>query len=355
VADSAKEQPAGAGEEPERNESATSGDAPGSRSPSPAPRTHTCANCGAELQDGQGWCLQCGAARPGSLDSSGPGWRSATTVLAVTGVLVLGAAAAGYAALSKRSPHKPPARVVTVAQAPATVLPGAPTPGITTPSTSTPPAGVQPTPTPIKPLEGKATLPKIPLTAPTPKPLHTILPKTEAGGTGKSPTKSSSEQEPEPTPILLDTNAASTYNPYGYAASEFGDPALAIDNEASTAWTARVNPAVAPRMAEGLVIDLKSVQKVDQLALLTSTPGMVVQVYGANGHALPNSIVDPAWVPLSTPRAAKKGKTQIKLRDAGKGFRYVLLWISEAPAAAVGTPQAPGHVAVNELELFPPQ
>ena len=359
VADSAKtsaaDQKAGAGAEPERNESATSGEAPGSSSPSPAPGARTCANCGAELQDGQGWCLQCGAARPGSLDSGGPGWRSATTVLAVTGALVLGAAAAAYAALSKSSPRKPAARVVTIAQAPATVLPSTPTPGITTPSTSTPPASVQPTPTPIKPLEGKATLPKIPLTAPTPKALHTILPKTEAGGTGKSPTKSSSEQEPEPTPILLDTNAAGTYNPYGYPASEFGDPALAIDNEASTAWTARVNPAVAPRMAEGLVIDLKSVQKVGQVALLTSTPGMVVQVYGATVHSLPSSIVDPAWVPLSSPRAAKKGKTQIKLRDASKGFRYVLLWISEAPASAVGTPQAPGHVAVNELELFPPQ
>jgi hypothetical protein len=359
VADSAKtptpDQQAGTGEEPERSESATSGEAPGSRSPSHGAGARKCANCGAELQDGQGWCLHCGAARRGSLESGGPGWRSATTVLAVTGVLVLAAAAAGYAALSKRSPRKPAARVVTIAQAPATVLPSTPAPGVTAPGTSTPPASVQPTPTPIKPLEGKTTLPKIPLTAPTPKPLHTILPKTEAGGTGKSPTKSSSEQEPEPTPILLDTNAASTYNPYGYPGSEFGDPALAIDNEASTAWTARVNPAVAPRMAEGLVIDLKSVQKVGQVALLTSTPGMVVQVYGATGHSLPSSIVDPAWVPLSTPRSAKKGKTQIKLHHASKGFRYVLLWISEAPASAVGTPQAPGHVAVNELELFPPQ
>ncbi len=146
VVDSAKtsaaDQKAGAGDEPERDESATGGESPGSRSPSPAPGARTCANCGAELQDGQGWCLQCGAAGPGSLDSGGPGWRSATTVLAVTGALVLGAAAAGYAALSKSSPRKPAARVVTIAQAPATVLPGTSGPGITTPSTSTPPASV---------------------------------------------------------------------------------------------------------------------------------------------------------------------------------------------------------------------
>lgn len=352
---SAADKQAGPGETPERSESAIGGEAPGSPTSSPAPGTPTCANCGAELEDGQDWCLQCGTARPGGLDSGGPGWRSATTVLAVTGALVLGAAAAGYAALSKSSPRRPPARVVTIAQAPATVAPSTTTPGITTPAASTPPASVPTTPTPSKPVESKSTLPKIPLTAPTPKSLHTTLPKTEAGGTDKSTTKSTSEQEAEPTPILLDTNAASTYNPYGYPASEFGDPGLAIDNEASTAWTARVNPAVAPRMAEGLVIDLNSVQKVGQVALLTSTPGMVVQVYGATGKTLPNSIVDPAWVPLSSPRAAKKGKTHIKLHGAGKGFRYVLLWISEAPASAVGTPQAPGHVAVNELELFPPQ
>ena len=29
------------------------------------------------------------------------------------------------------------------------------------------------------------------------------------------------------------------------------------------------------------------------------------------------------------------------------------LWISRAPASAVGTPQAPGHVSVAELELLP--
>ena len=40
-------------------------------------------------------------------------------------------------------------------------------------------------------------------------------------------------------PILLDTNAASTYNPYNYPESEFGDPSLVIDGETGTAWTAR--------------------------------------------------------------------------------------------------------------------
>lgn len=31
------------------------------------------------------------------------------------------------------------------------------------------------------------------------------------------------------------------------------------------------------------------------------------------------------------------------------------LWISKAPESAVGTATAPGHVDVNEVELFPPK
>ena len=65
---------------------------------------------------------------------------------------------------------------------------------------------------------------------------------------------------------MLDTNAASTYNPYNYPASGFGDPSLAIDGDTSTAWTAQVNPATAPKMAEGLLIDLKAKQKISAIA-----------------------------------------------------------------------------------------
>jgi hypothetical protein len=325
--------------------------APGSV-PEPA---HTCANCGATLQDGQDWCLQCGAAVPGSLDGGGPGWRSATTVLAVTATLVLGAAAAAYAALTQPAPPTPAPKVLTIAQAPATTPATIPT----TPST---PDGLG-TPTTIKPLPSTSNAPQIPLTAPTPKSSESTGSGTgttnsgtgESGtGTTKSSTKSSggtTTTEP-PSPILLDTNAASTYNPYGYPTSWFGDPSLAIDGETSTAWTAQVNPAVAPKMAEGLAIDLKTAQKVGSVALITSTRGMIVQVYGANGATLPASITDPAWVALSPSLDAKKRTTKIKLRDATKAFRFVTLWISQAPQSSVGTPTAPGHVSVNELELF---
>ncbi len=326
--------------------------------PEPEPAPRACANCGAALEEGQDWCLQCGAAVPGSLDGGGPGWRSATTVLAITAVLVLGAAAAAYAALTQPAPPKPAPKVITVAQAPTTTpatIPSTPT--------TTPTPGALGTPTTIKPLPtSTSTPPKIPLTASTPKPSESTGAGTgtntgsgESGsGTSKSGTKTNGGTTPaeQPSPILLDTNAASTYNPYGYPTSWFGDPSLAIDGETSTAWTAQVNPAVAPKMAEGLAIDLKTAQKIGSVKLITSTPGMTVQMYGANGTTLPASITDPAWVALSPSLDAKKRTTKIKLRDASKAFRFVTLWISQAPQSAVGTSTAPGRISVNELELF---
>jgi hypothetical protein len=106
-------------------------------------------------------------------------------------------------------------------------------------------------------------------------------------------------------------------------------------------------------MAEGLVVDLKTARRLSAAGLITSTPGMSVQVYGANGHTLPTSITDPAWVQLSSYVVAKKRSTRIKLRDQAKAFRFVTLWISKAPAASAGTATAPTHVSLNEFELFP--
>jgi hypothetical protein len=312
------------------------------------------------MQDGQEWCLQCGAGAPGSLGTSG--WRSGAAILAVAAVLVLGAAAAGYAALSKGTPK---ARVVTstVAQAstPATTAPATPAPvapgaTATTPKASTLPLGA------VKP-------PKIPLTAVTPKASEKVAktaPPAETKATTPTSTTPSSStpsgsgtssetttEEAQQSAILLDTNAATPYNPYNYPASWFGDPSLAIDGDTSTAWTAQVNPASAPVMAEGLLIDLKAKHKVAVLQLVTSTPGMTVQVYGANGHTVPASITEPAWVPLSASKVVKKKRVRFKLRDSKKAFTYITLWISKAPASAIGTAEAPGHIDINEVELFP--
>jgi hypothetical protein len=310
------------------------------------------------MQAGQDWCLQCGAGAPGSLGTSG--WHVGGAILAVAVVLVLGAAAAGYAALSKGTPK---ARMVTttVAQASAPVT--------TTPATTTPvtPGATATTPTVKTTLPlGAVKPPKIPLTALTPKasekatktttPAETkTTPQTTTNPSSSTSTGTSGDstsEESQQSAILLDTNAATAYNPYNYPASWFGDPSLAIDGDTSTAWTAQVNPASAPAMAEGLLIDLKARLKIAVLQLVTSTPGMTVQVYGASTKAVPASITDPAWVPLSAFKLVKKKRTRLKLRDAKKAFTYITLWISKAPESAIGTAAAPGQVDINEVELF---
>ena len=320
---------------------------------------------------GQDWCLQCGAGAPGSLDGGGPSWRSAAVVLAATAVLVLGAAAAAFAALDKEGAAKVHRTIVAVTQTPAAVAPTPTTPVTPTPTPTTPGA-IAPTPNAAEappatnPLTstGSASPPKIPLTAPTPKSSGTTTTPSKTNESSGATTPSESGESgsgsgggtttgSQPVAITLDPNAASTYNPYGYPASEFGDPSLAIDGDTSTAWTAQVNPAVAPRMAEGLVIDLKSARRLSAVGLVTSTPGMSVQVYGANGSAPPTSITDPAWTQLSAYLVVKKHNDRIKLQSSTKAFRFITLWISKAPAASAGAAQAPTHVAVNELELFP--
>jgi hypothetical protein len=303
------------------------------------------------MAGGQDWCLQCGAGAPGSLGT--PGWRSAATILGVVAVLVLGAAAAAFAALSKGA-GKAPVVTKTVAQASV--------PSATTPAAGTPGAlGSTPKATTTLPL-GTVKPPKIPLTAVTPKASEkttTTTPTTETK-TGTTNTTSTSttpsektNEESQQSAIVLDTDAASTYNPYEYPASGFGDPSLAIDGDPSTAWTAQVIAASAPKMAQGLLIDIKAKEKVAVLELITSTPGMTVQVYGANGHTAPSTITAPAWTPLSRPELAKKKHLRIALRDSSKAFTFIALWISKAPESS--TPEAPGHVDVNELELFPPK
>jgi hypothetical protein len=343
-----------------------------------------CSKCGLPLKDGQDWCLQCGTPAPGSL-SSGPGWRTGIAILGATALLAIGASVAAYAALTKTTP-KPKVAVAVVKGVGTTVSPTVTptTPGATTsPATPTPGTPTPGTPTLGTPTTVKAvTPPKIPLQTPTPKSTsganneanNALFPPatkttTKTTGTATTPTKTSGEsttstkaskgsEQPStgaeaPSPILLDTNAASVYNPYAYPAALFGDPSLAIDGEGKTAWTAQVQANVAPKMAEGLVLDLKSPQKLGGVMVKTTTTGITVEVYGALGKALPGSISDPAWKRIMGLKVLNKKSTALKLKANGKSFRYVVLWLAKAPASS--TAANPGTVSINEFELFPPK
>lgn len=341
------------------------------------PQGGLCAHCGAPLQEGQQWCLQCGACEPGTLGER-PSWQPLGALALVAAILAAGAAVAVAAAFNG---HSSAPRAATVALAPAV--------------TSTPPAASVPT-TGLPAAPGKSGAAKTGAgssskgsansllfppssTGKPPKvPAPTATPKSTGGSTGESSSGSAGESTTTPAstkttetgastteskskgetstsePILLDTNSASTYNPYGYPEAGFGDPALAIDGESSTAWTAQVQAHSFPNLAEGLLIDLRSSTKLGSVELRTPTRGMTVQVYGANGAKAPATITTPGWTQLSSTHVLKKTVTHLKLHAKGRAFRWLVVWIVKVPAASQGTPQAPGHVALSEVALYPP-
>jgi hypothetical protein len=310
-----------------------------------------CSKCGAQMQEGQDWCLQCGATRPKSLGPGGPGWRTGAAILGATALLVCGASVAAYAALNKTKPK--PKHVAVAAVRPTTVPPTT-TPGtIPPPNTTTPGIPTTVTPTPPAPAPTPST-PSEPVFPPETK-TETPTKSTETKSAEKTTAEKESKAESEaPSPILLDTNAASTYNPYSYPATLFGDPSLAIDGDAKTAWTAQVQPEKAPNMAEGLLLDLKSPQKLGSSTVKTTTTGVTVEIYGANGKTIPGSITDTGWKRLAGLKVLKKKKsTPLRLKTNGKGYRYIVLWLAKAPAGS--TAATPGAVAIGEFELFPPK
>ncbi len=332
---------------------------------------HVCAHCGTPLQDGQQWCLHCGACEPGSLGER-PNLRPLTVLALTAAILALGAAVAVAAAINEHSAPRAATVALVPATTPTTAVPATPAPTATTPSTggTTSPHTSSKGSNLLFPPSSTTKPPKVTAPTPTPKASGESKPSESSGSgngstttpsktttteTGTSTSESKSGKSEQPTPILLDTNAATTYNPYNYPESGFGDPALAIDGEPSTAWTAQVQPHSFPNMAEGLLIDLREPTELGSLELRTPTPGMAVQIYGANGAKAPTTITEPGWVLLSGSHTLKKKVTHLKkLRTEGHSFRWVVVWLVKAPASAQGTPTAPGHVALSEVALYPP-
>jgi hypothetical protein len=300
--------------------------------PSPAPRA--CETCGAPLIEGQHWCLECGTGAPGRLGVRA-GWRVAALVVGITLLLASGALAASYAALSsdsKRAVANPGPQASLPPPTPPTTPPAAgPTP--TSPATVTPPP-VKPTPTPVKPTPTPAT----PAPATTPSTPTLSTPSTP------SPTTPSRPKPVIPRHlIVLDTDAASTYNPAALPDASFGDPSATIDGDSTTAWTVKTaSPGC--KVGAGVALDLKSPQRVRQLNLATSTPNMDVEVFGAK-TVQPTVFPEARWVHLAS-RPKVKANARIGLGSATKRFRHLLVWISHGPSA-----KCPGQVAINEISL----
>ena len=307
-------------------------EAPG-HGPPPSPRT--CTHCGSALADGQGWCLECGAAAPGSLRTRVP-TRAAAIIAAATVGLVLAAAGAAYAALHT-SPHK----VVLTAAAPPPAPP-APSAGTTGPTTPTPltPAVVPPagTTTPTVPKVTPPATPPPPVssasittTAAAVTPPPTVAPPTTSTQTTTTQTSSA------PTALLLDSNATSDYDPNNLGAQAFGDPNLAIDGDTTTSWSAQVPVTPPVGGSAGLLVDLNSGQSLASLKLVTHTSGATFAVLGANGAHAPATIAATGWTQLAAPVAVKKSPHTFALKTKGHRYRWVLLWILGVKGGAVAT------------------
>jgi hypothetical protein len=234
----------------------------------------------------QDWCLSCGTAAPGRLGTR-PGWRTVNAVAALTLVLVVGAVAAAYAALSgdastdarKAAPVSAtpiPGQIAAVPDAPPTTPPATTVPPVTRPAASAPAAPKVPTPVPTPPV-----VPVTPPVAAAP-----AAPATSTGSSTTTPATSTSSTPTTPaavtlTKIDLGADALSKYEPSPRSVRS-GDPADADDGNARTAWSV-TTPADGFDMQVGLLIDLDTAKNVKEIDLGTTTPGGRVEVYGAVG------------------------------------------------------------------------
>jgi hypothetical protein len=323
-----------------------------------------CEACGAQMQRGQDWCLECGTAAPGRLGAR-PGWRAAFTVVGLTLLLVCGAVIASYAALTSdaqrtaAAPSTGSASPIVAETPPAVAPPVGPgviaPPGATGPGTTVAPLVPGAAPQPIIP----ATKPPLPATntpvAPAPSPAKPGAgptgPTGPAPATSKTPSKGArgpqaTAKRAAPQVIKLKPDAARTYNPAKRAGAEFGPAAQAIDAKPDTVWDVVV-PADGQPLGVGLLVDLGAPYALSSLKITTPTPGFRVELYGAvDGKELPEDIFDKRWIHLTDRKAVADGRT-ISLKGKGDGAKVRVFLLHLTMPAERSDPR----VAIGDLEF----
>jgi hypothetical protein len=293
------------------------------------------------MEADQDWCLTCGTAAPGSLGQR-PGWRAASTVIALTLLLVLGALGAGYAALTGDSHQKaapPPAAATPQTQAQVTP-PAATTPP---PATSTtPPAAAQTQPAKPKKLpkvhtptsgatQGSPVTPTPTTSTPTTSTPTTSTPATSTPTTSTPSTGTTTPADTGPQPIDLNGDAGTIYDPYGRVKAS-GETTRALDGDTTTSWY--VDPKDPQQVAVGYAVDLGKLQGIREIKLQTPTAGFRMEVYATDESELPPDILDTRWSHITNVAnvGAKDGGKQTIVLGAGTTkYRNVLLWFTQPP------------------------
>src|SRR4051794_35098235 len=324
----------------------TKPDAPAGETPAEAqPQGAACPKCQAPVEPGQDWCLNCGEAQP-SRRVSLPGKRAAATVLALTTVLVGGAVAASYAALTDGS--ETPATPTQVAQAPQPAPTPAPPASTAVPSDTAPPStSVPPDPAGSVPpaTGGGSSTPPVDDTPVTPAPTDSGTGSSAGTGSTGSSGSSGSDDNADtrtntsttttpaaPVKIDLADGAGSLYDPFTRDTAA-GDPAKALDGDPNTSFPITV-AAGSQQVGAGLAIDLGKQQGVRELDLTTKTPGFKIEIYATDETDLPPDVLDTRWAHLKDVTGVGTdgdGKQSVTLGAGTSKYRHLLLWVTAPP------------------------
>lgn len=325
-----------------------------------------CPSCGAGMNAGQDWCLECGTAAPGRLGAR-PGWRAALTVTSVTVVLVLGAVVAAYAAMTTDATRDTrdgqPNGAPIQAQVPPPPAP---------PSATTTPPGTGEEPTIPAPEAGFSDSEAQPI--PDGGGGGDSVPGDGGGGGGVAPSGGGGgggggtpapsggssggggggSSAPAPAavgPISLAARSGSIYDPSDRSGARFSDPTAAYDGSEARGFTISV-PGDGDPFGAGIAFRLSNPRDLRSLEIATETEGFTVEVYGSASGTRPPDILDNRWANLGRRTNVQDG-TRISLdSDEVNRVRHVAVWITTVPG---GTGAEEGSsrrtVKLNELRF----
>jgi hypothetical protein len=309
--------------------------APGGRADVPEAPSRACTACGALLEPEQDWCLACGTAAPGRLGER-PGWRTALAVAMLTTLLVAGAVAAAYAAMTDDAAREASAPAV------ADIAPQQ-TPAPATPAAEPPP--VQATVEDDLPQvdSGSSSGSGAPAAEPLPD-TTSSAPPADDGPTiedDTAPADDTPAADPGPQRIEVAEDAGDLYDPLGRARND-GDPAKALDGDPGTNWAFSSSDPAQPGV--GYVVRLDKAQGIKEVRLRTSTPGFKVEIYATDEAQPPDTITDTRWAHIRD-RADVEAQQRIVLGEGTSRYRTLLVWFTEPPADGE-------RIGLSELRLF---
>ena len=275
-------------------------------SPDAAAERH-CEKCGASMEPAQEWCLQCGAVAPGSLATRSPSWRSS----AVDPRRGRAARAGSGDCRLRGADQDQSAPCASIVQVPAKATARGARPRRRSPPPRRPRlrrSRPRPHPRFPRPRSNRRRSRR-----PRPRPKATTpIPTTHDS---ESDSENDSENSPErPTPPHnCRPRSCSTRTPSPPTTPK----ATPRKPSATRAWRSTAtpppagprgsNPAIAPKMAVGLLIDLNTPQKLSALAAHhRHARHDRAGVRGSTAATAPTTITDPAWTPLSAVKLHKE-------------------------------------------------